>query len=119
MQGPQRFRYAVHLGDRDPYDVVDDAFVPMQGLGVPGGPSAINGDTHQALSLTGAVVSAVQRDPSGGLIVRVFNPSPDTTTVAIDGRHGWKVDLRGRPQEPFEASFELSPWAIQTVQLAD
>lgn len=118
MQGPQRCRYAVHLGGRDPYDVVDDAFVPMRGLGVPGGPVGIGGDTYQALSVTGAVVSAVQRDPSGGLTVRVFNPAPDATTVVIDGRHGWKVDLRGRPQEPFESDFALGPWAIQTVQLA-
>jgi alpha-mannosidase len=117
MAGPQRFRYAVHLGGRDPYDVVDDAFVPMRGLGSPGGAERIHGDRHQALSVTGAVVSAVLRDPSGGLTVRVFNPSASTAEVTIDGRHGWKVDLRGRPLEPFEATFDLAPWAIQTVQL--
>jgi hypothetical protein len=117
MAGPQRFRYAVHLGGCDPYDVVDDAFVPMRGLGSPGGAERIHGDRHQALSVTGAVVSAVLRDPSGGLTVRVFNPSASTAEVTIDGRHGWTVDLRGRPLEPFEATFDLAPWAIQTVQL--
>ena len=117
MQGPQRFRYAVHLGDRDPYDVVDDAFVPLRPLGVPGGPELISGDTHQALSVDGGVVSAVVRDPSGGLTVRLFNPSAAPTTITIDGHRGWKTDLRGRPQEEFETSFELAPWAIQTVQL--
>jgi mannosylglycerate hydrolase len=119
MQGPQRFRYAVHLGGRDPYDVVDDAFVPLLALGVPGGPELVSGESHQALSVSGAVVSAVLRDPSGGLTVRVFNPSASPTTVTIDGRHGWKTDLRGRPIEAFERSFDLAPWAIQTVQLLD
>jgi hypothetical protein len=51
------------------------------------------------------------------LEVRVFNPSDDTTTVTIDGRRGWLVDLRGRPVEPFDGQFDLEPWRIATAVL--
>jgi hypothetical protein len=53
------------------------------------------------------------------LVVRVFNPGDAPTKVTIDGRRGWLVDLRGRPIEPFEGSFELRPWGIATAALAD
>jgi hypothetical protein len=59
-------------------------------------------------------VSAVVRR-AGALEVRVFNPSAAPTTVRIEGRSGWLVDLLGRPLEPFEGSFELRPWAIATA----
>jgi hypothetical protein len=49
----------------------------------------------------------------------VFNPSGQATTVEIEGRAGWLVDLRGRPQRRVEASFELGPWQIATVHLGD
>jgi hypothetical protein len=63
-------------------------------------------------------VSAVVRE-SGGLRVRVLNPSAEPTTVTFPGRQGWRVDLRGRPLGPFEESFELGPWAFTTVALTD
>ena len=44
---------------------------------------------------------------------------PTPTTVTIDGRAGWLLDLRGRPVQPFEGSFDLSPWQIATVNLGD
>jgi hypothetical protein len=56
---------------------------------------------------------------AGALHVRVFNPSDQPTRVAIDGRRGALVDLRGRTQGAFEGSFELEPWAIATVALTD
>jgi hypothetical protein len=51
--------------------------------------------------------------------VRVFNPSPVAATAAIDGRRGWLLDLRGRPQRSFEERFELAPWQIATAALAE
>ena len=71
----------------------------------------------QALSVSGAEVSAVVRE-GGALHVRVFNPTDAPAQVVIDGRHGWLVDLRGRPVAPFEGTFELEPWAIATAALA-
>ncbi len=68
--------------------------------------------------MDGAVVSSVLRD-AGQLIVRVFNPTAAATTVRIPGRHGWLVDLRGRPLEAFDEAFVLAPWRIATAQLTD
>ena len=73
--------------------------------------------TGRRSSVTGAEVSAITRE-AGALLVRVFNPSPLATTVTIDGRQGWLLDLRGRPQRAFEERFELAPWQIATAALA-
>jgi len=88
---------------------------PGGGGGVPGGlgPRA----TGTALSVHGAEVSAVVRE-GRTLVVRVFNPRPDPATATVEGRTGWRVDLRGRPLEPFEGSVELAPWEIATLALA-
>ena len=122
MEGPQsqhrvEARFAVHLGGRDPYAVVDDLSLPLQ-VTRGGGAAASGAPTGQALSITGAEVSAVVRE-AGQLIVRLFNPSAEAVTVTIDGRAGWLIDLRGRPVKPFEGSIDLMPWQIATVNLGD
>ncbi|CAN5502536.1 hypothetical protein BH20ACT2_BH20ACT2_23740 [soil metagenome] len=115
VQGRHRLRYAVHIGDRDPYAVVDDAFLPLQVARPAGG----HGPDHgQALNVTGAEVSALTR-AGDRLELRVFNPTAEPTTVTIAGRAGWLVDLRGRPVEPFEESFELAAWRIATCTLRE
>jgi alpha-mannosidase len=114
MQGRTTVRYALHLGDRDPYAVVDDAFLPLQ-LATGEGRGDV-ADTGQALSVTGAEVSALLRD-AGSLVLRLFNPTDAPTTATVDGRRGWLVDLRGRPLEPFEGSVDLGPHAIVTLRL--
>ncbi|MBV9410267.1 MAG: hypothetical protein JO148_01615, partial [Acidimicrobiia bacterium] len=114
MQGSQVLRYAVHVGDRDPYALVDDVFLPLEVVSAPGGGERPPRGT--ALQVHGAEVSAVLR-PGGALEVRIFNPSEQETVVAVDGRTGWLVDLRGRPVEPFDGSFPLRPWGIATVRL--
>ncbi len=119
LEGPQlqrrvEFRYGVQVGESDPYQLVDDAFLPLQVVVAPGGGG--RSPIGQELSIEGAEVSALRRAP-GGLEVRVFNPSTEATTVRCDGRRGWIVDLRGRPLEPFEGSFELGPWRIATARL--
>jgi hypothetical protein len=74
------------------------------------------------LHVDGARVSAVLRE-AGGLVVRVFNPSPVTTMAAIEREgapaSGWTVDLVGRPQARFEGGIELRPWEIATLRLDD
>ena len=114
-QGPATARFAVHLGSRDPYAVVDDAFLPLA-VTRGGGPEARGALEGQALDISGAEVSAVVRD-HGALVVRVFNPSAQAATVEVPGRQGWLVDLRGRPIEPFEGSFPLAPWQVATATL--
>jgi hypothetical protein len=116
MQGPVTVRYAVHVGDADPYALVDDAFLPL--LAVEGTSKGLGeGERGQALSVAGAEVSSLRRGPAGGLELRVFNPTADATTVTVRGRSGWLVDLRGRPIERFAGSFELGPWRIATAVL--
>ncbi|MET0729363.1 MAG: alpha-mannosidase [Acidimicrobiales bacterium] len=115
-QGPAKARFAVHLGDRDPYAVVDDAFLPLL-VTRGGGAGARGAASGHALSVTGAEVSAIVRE-AGQLHVRVVNPSHRTTTVTIEGRRGWLLDLRGRPLTPFDGTFDLAPWQISTAALA-
>jgi hypothetical protein len=114
MIGPQHLRYAVHVGDADPYALVDDAFVPLRTVDAPGtGTLPAEG---RAVAIDGAEVSAVVRE-GGALSVRVFNPTSTTTTVTIDGRSGWLVDLAGQPIAAFEGQFDLAPGAIATARL--
>ena len=107
--------YAVHIGDADPYAIADAVLVPLQVIRTTSG-SGRGQSNGQVLSVDGAVVSSLRR-VSGRLELRVFNPSADTTTVAVAGRKGWLVDLRGRPVEPFEGQFTLEPWRIATAVL--
>jgi mannosylglycerate hydrolase len=118
MIGPQVLRYGIRMADdvEGAYRSVDEAFLPLITAGAPGGGDRPARGT--ALGVTGAEVSAVVRE-GGELIVRVFNPGPTPSTVRIEGRRGWLTDLRGRPLDPFEESFELGPWRIATAQLAD
>jgi mannosylglycerate hydrolase len=130
LQQPLTLRYAVATGELDPYALADDVLVPLvvarppgasRGMGPAPPPAADAGagagpDAGSALTVEGAEVSAVVRD-GGTLVVRLFNPRPAATTVTIEGRSGWLVDLRGRPEQPFEGSFELRPWGLVTAAL--
>ncbi|MGH3576935.1 MAG: glycoside hydrolase family 38 C-terminal domain-containing protein [Mycobacterium sp.] len=115
LRGSMELHYAVCVAEIDPYAAADEALVPLRVVRAPGGgdlPSA-----GSALGVGGAEVSAVRRE-AGLLEVRVFNPCAEQTTVTIDGRSGWLVDLKGQAVEPFDGSFPLSPWAIATARLA-
>jgi hypothetical protein len=126
LEGPQlqkrlARRYAVAVGDVDPFALADEVLVPLQVVEPPDAPGAGEADlpaAGAALAVEGAVVSAVVRD-GGALTVRVFNPRDEAAEVTIAGRRGWLVDLRGRPTAPFEGSFTLHPWGIATAALAD
>ena len=115
LLGPVEARYALQMGDTDPYALVDDAFLPLRVLATDGGGERAS--SGSALAVEGAEVSALRRN-ADGLEVRVFNPSSEPTTVQLPGRSGWLVDLRGRPLEPFDGSFPLRPWAITTARVS-
>jgi hypothetical protein len=115
QQGPASASFALHVGDRDPYAVADDVLVPLLVTRAGSGSGAAEG---QALAVSGAEVSAVVRE-GGALHVRVFNPTDEPTHVTLEGRHGWLVDLRGRPVTPFEGGFDLEPWSIATASVAE
>jgi alpha-mannosidase len=76
--------------------------------------------TGRPLRVEGAVVSAVTRD-AGGLVVRVFNPLATAVEVRVERDStpatGWLIDLLGRPEERFQAAFQLRAAGIATVRL--
>ncbi|MBS1848890.1 MAG: hypothetical protein JST73_11490 [Actinobacteria bacterium] len=128
LPGPRTFRYAVQVGDADPYALVDAAFLPLSIAGTAEASSTT--PTSQAqradaprseslLSVTGAEVSALRRlhDDPTTIELRVFNPSESPTTLSVAGRSGRLVDLCGRDEGPFDGTCPLAPWEIRTVHL--
>ncbi len=121
MPGRQRLRYAIALGeDVDPYQVADDAFLPLLVARPGGGPATSEADEGTPLTVTGAEVSSVRRHHrQGRLEVRVFNPTDQAATVTVDGRRGYLVDLAGQALGHFEQTFDLRPHGIATISLDD
>jgi len=126
MLGQRSFDYALvpHRGDwRDArlYDIADEVLVPLERVRAGGVRGAHRDPTGRRLRVDGARVSAVSREP--GVVVRVFNPSPDASTAVVehDGAPatGWTVDLVGRPLQRFEGRVELRPCEIATLRLDD
>ena len=126
LAGRQVVEYALvpHRGDwreADLYAIADSVLVRLERARVPAATDATEPATGQALRVEGAQVSAVSRD-GGGLVIRVFNASPDPATATFElwgaPARGWVVDLVGRPQASFEHAVDLSPWAIATVRLS-
>ncbi|QXC62869.1 hypothetical protein KSP35_08840 [Aquihabitans sp. G128] len=121
MPGHHKVSLVLHLAGRDPYAVADEAFTPVQtarfpGKGGLGDPTA----SSQALSVTGAEVTALHRTDAGTLELRVVNPTDAPATVVVAGRTGRVVDLRGEPAGPaFTGELELGPWKIATILLDD
>ncbi len=127
MLGKHTVDYAVlpHRGDwhtAQLYEAADELLVPLERVRAGGWTGAARAPSGQALRVDRAQVSAVLREP-GGLVVRVFNPSPDPTTAAIERdaapATGWTVDLVGRPRTRFEGTLALRPWEIATLRLDD
>ncbi len=115
LVGPIRARWAVALGeDMDGYRLADDAWVPLEVVNAPGGGACPPAGSH--LAVTGAEVSSLRR-VDGGLEIRVFNPSDETTEVRVEERHGWLVDLRGARLARWSGRWPLGPWAIATARL--
>jgi hypothetical protein len=133
LQRRLSLRYAVAVGELDPYALADELLVPLRVAGTDGTtrgttpaapPLTARPDgvadlpaTGSALTVDGAVVSAVVRE-GDALVVRLFNPTDATAEVSLDGRRGWLVDLRGRPLAPFDGGFSLRSWGIVTATLA-
>jgi hypothetical protein len=107
-------RYALALHCGDPYRLADDFLQPLETVSTLGG--GTRPPSGSRFTVDGAEVSALRRI-GGALELRVFNPTPETTTVSLPGRDGWLVDLRGYPERAFEGSFELRPFGIATARL--
>jgi hypothetical protein len=114
LLGPHRVRYALAVGNDDPYALADQAWNPMLVAAASGGGKLPGSGSR--LTVEGGQVSSLRRR-DGHLEVRVFNPSDETVTVSIPGHRGWLVDLLGREQERWRQRFPLRPWGIATARL--
>ena len=119
VQGHHELRLAVHLGGRDPYALADEAFTPILTARMPGGDGVGAPEASgQALSVTGAEVSALTRDAEGRLVLRVVNTTSEPTVLQVPGRTGERTDLAGRSTgERFDAELALRPHEIATLAL--
>jgi hypothetical protein len=116
VPGRQAARYAVAVGDTDSYALAEDAFddLPVAyGAGLGTMP-----DHHQALQVDGAQVSSLRRR-QGRLELRAFNPTDAEVTLALPGRAGDVVDLRGRPQATFQGAVVIRPHGLVTLALRE
>jgi hypothetical protein len=109
-------RYALCVGEIDPYAMADDFLVPFDAVGAPGG--GTRASVGCSLDVRGAQVSMVRR-VEGVLEVRVFNPTSRDVVVEVPGQRGWLVDLRGRGESMFEGSFELRAEGFATFRITD
>jgi alpha-mannosidase len=129
LAGRHVVEYAVllHHGDwRDGacHDAVDAYDADLLTATIPGEVRADRQEAHpptgQALHVDGAQVAALRRQ-DGRLIVRLFNPRPDTVTadVETDGhpRAGRVVDLVGGFVDSFTGSVAMRPGQILTLEL--
>lgn len=118
MPGPFTTDLALHLGDRNPYEVVDDAFNPLLTAHLPGAGWGDPDRSARVLEVSGAEVSSLTRRDDGRLELRAFNPTDRSTTLEIPGRTGQITDLRGEPTgATFSGPTEIGPHQIITVAL--
>jgi hypothetical protein len=114
MVGPHRVRYALAVGDRDPWRLADLAWMDLPVVyGSGGGPLPVSGSR---LTVTGAEVASLQR-VDGAIEVRVFNPSDQAALVGVPGHRGQVVDLAGRPVDTWDGEMIVGPWGIATLRL--
>jgi hypothetical protein len=108
--------YAVGIDVGDLYAASDDVLTPLELTTAPGG--GTRDDEGTFLSIHGVELSSLV--VADGLVeLRVFNPSAEPATAVLPGRRGWEVDLRGRMLGSFEERFELRPFGIATLRLAE
>jgi alpha-mannosidase len=114
MLGPHRVRYALAVGEHDPWRLADLAWLPLHLVRSAGtGPLPASG---RRLTVRGAEVAALQRQ-DGAIEIRVFNPRDEETTVEIPGHAGVLIDLRGEPVARWTGGFKLRPGGIATARL--
>jgi len=130
LEGPQlqthvALDYAVllHRGRAGAVDlpaVADDVLVPLERVRGGGWRGAARPARGSALDVEGAEVSALLRDDTGALVVRVVNRTPVDAklTVARDGTSltGFAIDLTGAELAPFTGRAALRPWELLTLR---
>jgi mannosylglycerate hydrolase len=131
LEGPQlqtslALDYAVVLHTGDGFDadlagVADDVLVPLERVRGGGWPGATGPACGRVLDVRGADVSALLRDDTGALVLRVVNRTPRDAALEVrrDGAPvtGRVVDLAGSALGEFDGRAALRPWELLTVRL--
>ncbi len=108
--------YALMIDCNDPYEFMDNVFLPLEVLYSEGG--GYRPECGQFLKLhTGAAKVSALRRSSGYMELRLFNPTGNTTYINIDGHTGEVVDLAGKVLSTFNGSTDLRPFGIVTILL--
>jgi hypothetical protein len=125
LQGRLALDYAVHLHRGDVHDadlpaVADDVLVPLERVRGGGWPGASASARGSFLDVRGAEVSALLRDDTGALVLRVVNRTPADITLSV-GRddaplQGSVIDLTGAMLGPFTGRAQLGPWELLTLR---
>jgi alpha-mannosidase len=114
-------RGTVH--DADLPAVADDVLVPMERVRGGGWRGAHAPACGRLLEVDGAEVSALLRDDSGALVLRVVNRTPEPAELAVRQESaalaGAVIDLAGAPVRGFDGNATLGPWELLTVRLDD
>lgn len=114
VPGPQVLRWAVAVGDVDPYAMVDEVFVPLLvARGDGGGTVPAEG---RLVEVAGAEVSAVLGGDARTR-VRVVNPWPTPSRLDLGTRTGWVEDLGGRVTGRVDGPIDLPAGRIATISL--
>jgi hypothetical protein len=126
LQRTMHCDYAIypHRGDwsaADLFRAADGFLVPTLSGSLEPHLDAALPTSHAALSVTGAVVSSVTRSTTGAMVVRVFNPGPTLSTLAIavgdTPASGMVINLRDRELGPFSGTAPLRGGEILTIRL--
>jgi len=119
MIGPRVGELVIHLGERDPYEVADEAFTPLLSGRYPAGSGLGDPATHGcALEVHGAEVSALRRRIDGRVELRLFNTSSAPSLAEVPNRTGAFTNLNGdETGEAFNGQVTLGPHQIVTIAL--
>ena len=88
---PSTTRLMPHRGDWQDaalHEAADEFLVPLEAVRGGGWPGANGPHTGHTIAVTGGVVSALRRETDGRVLVRLFNPTRETTEATIEGRSG-------------------------------
>jgi len=133
LEGPEMLgslcvNYAVTTASIDPYELVDDAFLPLIVV-----PSLGGGEREPAgalVEISGAELSSLRRVGPDLVEVRAFNPRATPSVLQVcrpvekagepSSRAvvGSQVDLRGRAIGRFGGTLPLGPFEIVTLRLS-
>jgi alpha-mannosidase len=116
LNKPITFRYALAMGEVDPFTLADDILLPLDVVWSSGGGS--RPASGSALCVDGAEVTAVRR-VGDDIEVRLFNPGDAPTTVDLGaGVEVCEVDFRGRALGKWRGPTDLRAFGIATLRVA-